>query len=125
VRRGFAFLALRDDGHVLLRKRPEEGLLGGMLEVPSSAWQETRVSYEDALQAVPVRGNWEAVPGVVVHVFTHFRLEMHVYRSVFPVKAPNGGRGTQACRWVARRDLDRVALPSVMRKIIAHGLRTL
>jgi A/G-specific adenine glycosylase len=125
VRRGFAFLALRDDGHVLLRKRPEEGLLGGMLEVPSSAWQETRVSYEDALQAVPVRGNWEAVPGVVVHVFTHFRLEMQVYRSVFPVKDPNGGRGTRACRWVARRDLDRVALPSVMRKIIAHGLRTL
>jgi A/G-specific adenine glycosylase len=27
------------------------------------------------------------------------------------------------CRWIARRDLDDAALPSVMRKIIAHGLR--
>src|SRR5690606_22234862 len=32
VRRGVAFLALREDGAVLLRKRPEAGLLGGMLE---------------------------------------------------------------------------------------------
>ena len=38
VRRGIAFVALREDGAVLLRERPLKGLLGGMSEVPSSAW---------------------------------------------------------------------------------------
>ncbi len=123
VRRGIAFLALREDGHVLLRKRPETGLLGGMLEVPSSEWRETDVSFQKAAQSAPVRGNWTAVPGVVVHVFTHFRLEMQVYRTVVEVTS-KGARDPKKGQWVARRNLDRVALPSVMRKIIAHGLRT-
>ena len=35
-----AFVALRDDGAVLLRERPLKGLLGGMLETPSSPWTE-------------------------------------------------------------------------------------
>ena len=122
VRKGVAFLALSSDGHVLLRKRPESGLLGGMLEVPSSEWRENAVTYEDAADAAPVPGNWAAIPGVVVHIFTHFRLEMRVYRSVVSPKKPGGKRGADGCQWVARRDLDRVALPSVMRKIIAHGL---
>jgi A/G-specific adenine glycosylase len=27
------------------------------------------------------------------------------------------------CRWVPRREINRQALPSLMRKVIAHGLR--
>ena len=38
MRRGTAFVALRADGAVLLRERPLKGLLGGMLETPSSPW---------------------------------------------------------------------------------------
>ena len=38
LRRGAAFVALRADGRVLLRSRPEKGLLGAMTEVPGSAW---------------------------------------------------------------------------------------
>ena len=68
--------------------------------------------------------DWWAVPGIVAHTFTHFRLETLVYRAIVPADATltfwaDPGR----CQWVARRDLDRAALPSVMRKIIAHGLR--
>ena len=40
TRRGVAFVALRDDSAVLLRERPLKGLLGGMLETPSSPWTE-------------------------------------------------------------------------------------
>ena len=40
VRRGAAFVAVRRDGAVLLRRRPPKGLLGGMLEVPSTPWTE-------------------------------------------------------------------------------------
>ncbi|MGB6907115.1 MAG: A/G-specific adenine glycosylase, partial [Methyloceanibacter sp.] len=40
LRRGAAFVVLRQDGAVLLRQRPLKGLLGGMLEPPSSPWLE-------------------------------------------------------------------------------------
>jgi A/G-specific adenine glycosylase len=124
VRVGLAFLALREDAHVLLRRRPDAGLLGGMLEVPSTQWAETLPPVAEALRGAPVRGEWWALPGVVSHTFTHFRLEALVYRAILPADASlTFWADPERCRWVARRDLDRAALPSVMRKIIAHGLR--
>lgn len=120
---GYAFVALREDGHVLLRKRAEAGLLGGMLEVPGTHWGDLLPPAKEALRTAPVRADWWAVPGTVVHVFTHFRLEVVVYRALVPNDATlNFWAEPERCRWVARRDLHGAAIPSVMRKIIAHAL---
>jgi A/G-specific adenine glycosylase len=124
VRLGLAFLALREDGHVLLRRRPDAGLLGGMLEVPSTAWADLLPPVKEALRTAPVRADWWQVPGTVAHTFTHFRLELIVFRAVVPPETSltfwaDAGR----CRWTPRRTLDREALPSVMRKVVAHALR--
>ena len=124
ARVGLAFLALREDAHVLLRRRPEAGLLGGMLEVPSTDWAESLPPVTEALRTAPVRAEWWSVPGTVAHTFTHFRLETLVYRAIVPADASlTFWADPQRCQWVPRRDLDRAALPSVMLKIIAHGLR--
>ena len=124
VRYGTAFLALREDGHVLLRKRPEAGLLGGMLEVPSGEWGDDWLPLDQALAAQPVKTEWWSVPGVVSHTFTHFKLELMVLRAIVPVNASLTFWATpDQCRWVARRDLGGAALPSVMRKVIAHALK--
>lgn len=121
---GLAYLAMREDGCVLLRRRPEAGLLGGMLEVPSTDWSDILPPLKEALRAAPVRGDWWAVPGTVAHVFTHFRLEMLVYRAIVPANAGlTFWADSSRCQWVQRRDLHRAALPSIMRKIIGHGLR--
>ena len=37
---GAAFVVLRRDGKLLVRTRPARGLLGGMTEVPTTAWTE-------------------------------------------------------------------------------------
>ena len=121
---GIAFIALREDGAVLLRRRPETGLLGGMMEVPSTEWVDMLPPAADAMRVTPVRADWWKVPSTVRHVFTHFELELVVYRAVVSAASEltfwaDGPR----CRWVPRRDLDAEALPSVMRKVIAHGLR--
>ncbi|KAB2919513.1 MAG: A/G-specific adenine glycosylase [Hyphomicrobiaceae bacterium] len=124
LRVGIAFLALREDGRVLLRRRAEAGLLGGMLEVPSTEWNDILPPIEEALRAAPVRAEWWAVPGTVTHTFTHFRLEMMVYRAVVPAESSlTFWADPQRCSWVARHDLSAQALPSVMRKIIGHGLK--
>jgi A/G-specific adenine glycosylase len=124
IRQGIAFVVLREDGYVLLRRRPDAGLLGGMMEVPSTDWDAVAPPLREAVRAAPVQADWWPVPGTVVHIFTHFRLELTVYRAIVPADASltfwaDSGR----CKWVARRALASAALPSIMKKVIAHGLR--
>lgn len=122
-RYGVAFLVQREDGAILLRQRPEAGLLGGMLEVPSTPWGDAFPPKKEAMRGAPVTTAWLPVPGTVVHVFTHFRLELIVYRALVPIDASfTLWAGQERCRWVHRRDLHAQALPSVMKKVIAHGL---
>jgi A/G-specific adenine glycosylase len=124
VRYGTAFLVLREDGAVLLRKRPAAGLLGGMLEVPSTEWADIMMPADMAMAGAPVRTDWWTVPGGVVHIFTHFRLELQVVRAIVPVETVlTFWAEPDRCLWVPRRDLHSAALPSVMRKIIAHALK--
>ena len=123
TRRGIAFVALREDGAVLLRERPLKGLLGGMLEAPSTPWTERGESGTSALVHAPLKAEWRKVTGLVEHTFTHFHLELSVYF----VEAAAEAKLTKAaqperCRWVNVRDLHEAALPSVMRKVLAHAL---
>ena len=124
ARCGIAFLALREDGSVLLRRRPDQGLLGGMLEVPTTDWTDILPPVRDAMRIAPVKADWWKVPATVQHTFTHFELELVVYRAVVPVDTGfTFWADAPRCRWVLRRDLARQALPSVMRKVLAHGLK--
>ena len=123
VRRGIAFVAVSEEGKVLLRRRPDVGLLARMQEVPSTDWHDKMPVAGEALRNAPVRADWWPVPGLVVHTFTHFRLELEVYRAVVPPSAELTFWADHArCRWVPRADLVGEALPTLMRKVIAHGL---
>ena len=127
LRRGAAFVARRADDCVLLRTRPARGLLGGMAEVPTTAWAAD-FDLRQALAAAPrfylplpsgqTEVLWRRLPGAVRHVFTHFPLELTVYRAEVPrqAAAPAG------MRWTAVAELGNEALPSLMRKVVAHGL---
>ena len=125
VRRGVAFVAHRDDGAVLLRERPLKGLLGGMLEVPATPWAEGETNAANAWAHAPVEAEWGRLMGRVEHTFTHFHLELDVYRAdVDSDVMLNEAARPERCRWVARRDLATAALPSVMHKILAHAFET-
>lgn len=117
LRRGVAFWIGREDGAVLLRRRPEKGLLGGMMEVPSTVWGDMP---DDPQAEAPLAASWEELPGLVEHTFTHFHLELAVWRAV--TIADGVLRDDGDYRWVARDDLGGEALPTVMRKIVAHAL---
>lgn len=122
TRQGTAFVAIREDGAVLLRERPQSGLLGGMLEAPSTPWAETAPEHAIERHA-PLRADWKRVPGLVAHTFTHFHLELTVYRAGAGAGVALRRTADPArCRWVDRRDLPGSALPSVMRKVLAHAL---
>jgi A/G-specific adenine glycosylase len=121
TRRGLAFVLLRKDGAVLLRKRPAKGLLGGMDEVPSSAWREAPFIEAPALAEAPVPARWTVMDGLVRHTFTHFHLELTVARAM----ATTGRLAALApgTSWAALDKLDERALPTVMRKVIEHAVK--
>jgi A/G-specific adenine glycosylase len=119
LRRGAAFVVRRGE-ELLVRTRPEKGLLGGMTEVPGSDWIADNDDRAARDQAPALKGvtRWHRKTGVVTHVFTHFPLELVVYTAEVPsrTRAPTG------MRWVPIATLADEAFPNLMRKVIAHGL---
>ena len=120
LRRGAAFVVTRADGALLLRTRPTKGLLGGMTEVPTSAWShqfDENAARRSAPRLAPKMA-WRKLPGVVTHTFTHFPLELDVYKTSVDrnIAAPAG------TRWTSLKNLANEALPNVMRKVIVHAL---
>jgi A/G-specific adenine glycosylase len=96
-----------------------------MLETPSTPWEETAPDGSAVSAHAPVEADWEAVPGLVGHTFTHFHLELLVYRAAVDVGAGlTDAAEPERCRWVQWADLPEAALPSVMRKVLAHAFET-
>jgi len=75
-RHTIAFLLRRPDGALYFRRRPEKGLLGGMLEVPSTDWRDAAWTEKAALPHAPHKAAWRMLPGEAEHVFTHFSLSI-------------------------------------------------
>jgi A/G-specific adenine glycosylase len=119
LRRGAAFVVTRGD-ELLVRTRAETGLLGSMTEVPTSDWLAAQDDKAALKQAPALKGiaRWHRKVGVVTHVFTHFPLELVVYTANVPARS----RAPAEMRWVPIATLQDEALPTVMRKVIAHGL---
>ncbi len=113
-RTGIAYVAVRGDGAMLMRTRPDRGLLGGMTEAPTTGWA-SRAGATEA-DAPPFPAAWEDC-GAIAHVFTHFMLALTVMRAkVGDEPAPPGHR------WVAADAVPDQALPTVMKKAIEAAI---
>lgn len=101
---------------IWLRKRPPRGLLGGMLEVPSTAWCPDALSDAEAKTHAPFAADWDT-RGQVRHVFTHFTLDLQMWRAeaADDWEPETGG-------WYAVSDMDQLALPSLMKKAVRASL---
>ena len=111
VRHGSVFF-VRRGADVLVRTRPEKGLLGGMTEFPGSAWSPEG---DPAGLAWPLEARYVTAGAPVEHGFTHFSLYLTVH--VAEVSARTKPPGD--CRWAREDGLADEALPSLMRKVAA------
>ena len=113
TRFGTAFLYVKhqQDGlYLYLEPRPETGLLGGTLGLPTTEWLEyqpnhTKTNHKDGTEAGSIR-----------HIFTHFTLELAL--SIMKGKPPAASVG----QYYAVNALDQLALSSLMRKAIKEGI---
>ena len=109
VRKGHAYVMTDADGDVYLQTRPDKGLLAKMTEVPTSDW------LADLPEPIyPIKADWR-YRGQIVHVFTHFRLELEVWSAA--VGADKLSRGW----WTEPGELKGEALPSLFRKVLAQA----
>ncbi|HEV7229501.1 A/G-specific adenine glycosylase [Brevundimonas sp.] len=102
-RTGVVWVALDATGRVGLVRRPDKGLLGGMLGLPTAGWG----GGEDA---PPGSGPWRDA-GSVAHVFTHFSLTLEV----------QVGRDGGDLIWT-EAEAARAVLPTVFRKALERAL---
>lgn len=75
IRYGIVWVVTDNNGRILTVRRPDRGLLGGMLAIPSSDWVEGQPEDNP-----PINATWAAM-GEVRHTFTHFHLRLVVRSS--------------------------------------------
>ncbi len=106
TRHGILYLAHSDTGDWLLERRPDKGLLGGMLGWPGSEWT---VAPEPA---PPFQADWQDLGAEVRHTFTHF----HLILTVMVARLPEGFTPAPGQELIARHKFRPSDLPTVMRK---------
>lgn len=106
TRFGIVYLARSPGGGWLLERRPEKGLLGGMLGWPGSAWNEAPEPNP------PFQADWQDLGAEVRHTFTHFHLILRVMHA----ELPDGHTPAEGHEMITRHDFRPSDLPTVMRK---------
>jgi A/G-specific adenine glycosylase len=114
TRRGVVFWLENTAGKILLRRRPEKGLLGGMMEFPSTDWREKAWDVEEATKMAPFNVKWHPLLGTVHHTFTHFNLELTVFLG------HTGLKQEWLDVWSRPEYFANYALPTLMKKIAKH-----
>ncbi|MEO1016870.1 MAG: A/G-specific adenine glycosylase [Pseudomonadota bacterium] len=116
-----SFMLCHPELGVLFRRRPETGLLAGMIEIPSTTWRETPYASKEWLAAAPVvLRDWTISSDQVRHIFTHLALNLEIARATteeVEVADKMGGF------WCPTSQFGTLALPTLTRKVLrAAGL---
>ena len=120
IRYGTVYWVQTEDGEVLLRRRPEKGLLGGMMEFPSTEWVEGKEQTEMTLAGLSIGNRATRVEGIISHTFTHFKLELSLSVVRLPQRIELGG-----LIWCLPKHFGEQAFSSLMKKVAQHAMRHL
>lgn len=115
TRRAISFW-VEHDGYVLLERRPQKGLLGGMPGLFSTPWNE-RTDFppkEEWLNNKPSDDYFKPIDGETKHTFTHFHLLTQVVTAKASVK-----HNIENGFWHPVQELADVGLPTVFSKIVS------
>ena len=113
TRRAFAFW-VEVDGYVMLERRPDKGLLGGMPGLPHADWveQDAENAFNTSKIDKPFKADWSLTDGLAKHTFTHFHLETRVLSTILPERPHSNNI------WVKKQDVLDYGLPTVFKKMV-------
>jgi A/G-specific adenine glycosylase len=109
---------VQQNGKVLLRQRPPEGLLGGLWEFPNWPIKEKKDPNLKHLKhqgrtEIGLRVKGKELIGSFHQTFSHFKLTLHVYDCELQ-------DGTGGGRWVPMRNLPLLPMSRIHRRIATH-----
>ena len=113
------FIIVGPTGAFFLQRRPDRGLLGGMMQAPLTPWLEKKPTAKMVTRWAPIDATWQQLPGSVKHGFTHFAARL----ILMATKVDSGCETALDGVWCLLDDLDRVALPTMMKKVIRHAVQ--
>lgn len=107
---GYVYWIENPQGAVLFERRPEKGMLGGMMGLPGSDWlQDRKLLRHPAF----VCAEKETLSEKVFHSFTHFDLELTLQKTSI-----SAGQAGQYAHWVKKEDIAALGLPTLFRKAV-------
>ena len=119
ARVGAAFFARREDGAILARRRPPEGLLGGTLELPGGPWE--------AAERAAVGPRPGALRGVLAAPAGRGRAGFHPFHAAAdPLRRRSragGARGAEGQIWINPDLASGAGFSSLMLKAVAYARR--
>lgn len=118
TRFGVAFVAVDPQACVLMRRRPDKGLLGGMLGLPGTDWTDAPPSVAAATAARPFAADWTDLDLEARHTFTHFHLRLRLQGAPLAARP----RSAPDDLWIPRGEVFDRALPTLMAKALKLAL---
>lgn len=115
---GAAYVIVNEKGQILLAKRTSTGLLANMTQVPTTDWNSRKDGMTD-IGGAPIKNARWMRSGQIEHVFTHFSLTLTVWKTEVAKSQFTPADGQW---WAPIATLQGEALPTVMKKVIAHAL---
>lgn len=109
---------VRRDDRVLVLRRPERGLLGGLWDLPGTPPGDDDVAptaLASEISALGVEASVGARLERVEHAFSHFRLRLDVFEAVWRSGEPSS---EIPWRWAGARDLRALAFPTYLRSLL-------
>jgi A/G-specific adenine glycosylase len=112
IKKGFVFFVTLKPNKFLLERRPSKGILGGLLGFPTTEWDLEKNGFSP-----PFKANWFYSGKVVIHQFSHFKLELEI---VFG-KTDYSEFDNSKYFVVEHQNFDLLTLPTLMRKVYTQA----
>lgn len=114
-------LVTDDAGRVLMQRRPERVMLGGLWEFPGGKVEAGETPAEACARELREELGIDVAVGAAVatvdHTYSHLRVRIHAFRCRVTSGTPRTVTG-EPMRWLAPGEMDAVAVPRASRKII-------